>query len=103
MNEPPQKEPKFEISVQPDDLVGVYANFAVVHHSQFEFTIDFIRNEFSGVAAGKGKHVARVTLSPLMVSQLIDALNGNWQKYAQKALPKEIYDAGQDDGKDGGE
>ena len=34
--------------------------------------------------------MARVSVSPLMVTQLIEALNDNWQKYAEKAMPREI-------------
>lgn len=34
--------------------------------------------------------VARVSVSPLFITQLIDALNSNWQEYAEKALPKEV-------------
>lgn len=99
----PQEGQGFEVAVEPADLVGVYSNVAVVHHSQYEFTIDFLRNEFSGIAAGKAKLVSRVTLSPLMVSQLIDALNENWTNYAQKALPREVYDDGGDEAPPSGE
>jgi hypothetical protein len=38
--------------------------------------------------------VARVNLSPLMVTQLIEALETNWATYAQKAMPREV-DGGQ--------
>jgi hypothetical protein len=34
--------------------------------------------------------VARVAVSPLFITQLIDALNSNWQAYAAKAMPREI-------------
>ena len=40
--------------------------------------------------------MARVSVSPLFVTQLIDTLQGNWQKFAAKALPKEVYDAESD-------
>ena len=36
--------------------------------------------------------VARVNVSPLFITQLIDALQQNWEKYARKALPKEVHD-----------
>jgi len=39
--------------------------------------------------------VSRVSVSPLFVTQLIDALNQNWNTYAEKALPKEVQ--GSDD------
>ena len=41
--------------------------------------------------------VARVNLSPLMVTQLMEALKENWQNYAEKALPKEVRGDDSDD------
>jgi len=41
----------------------------------------------------QGVVVARVNVSPLFVTQLIDALNANWAKYAKKAMPREVQDA----------
>ncbi|MEZ5193253.1 MAG: hypothetical protein R2734_12565 [Nocardioides sp.] len=37
-----------------------------------------------------GQVVARVNLSPLMVTLLMDALDQNWRKYAAKALPTDL-------------
>ena len=37
-----------------------------------------------------GKVVARVNLSPLMVTQLMEALETNWEKYADRALPHDL-------------
>lgn len=73
---------------------GVWANFAGVSHSEHEFTIDFMRLDYSHVDADdkiQGIVVARVGVSPLFVRQLITALEDNWGKYAQKAMPKEVY------------
>ena len=41
---------------------------------------------------GRGIVVSRVAVSPLFVTQLIEALTDNWQKYAQKAMPQEVRD-----------
>ncbi|MFN8190711.1 MAG: hypothetical protein U0R78_09770 [Nocardioidaceae bacterium] len=70
--------------------------------SPYEFTIDFVRLDFAhGTSTTMpGQVVARVSLSPLMVSQL-DALDQNWQKYAAHALPG-LGDAGLDPGSDPG-
>ena len=68
---------------------GTYANFATVVHSEHEFTVDFVRLDF---ASKQGIVVSRVALSPLMVSQLIDALQTNWAEYAKKAMPREVND-----------
>ncbi|MFN8190427.1 MAG: DUF3467 domain-containing protein [Nocardioidaceae bacterium] len=93
----------FQISVPESMTGGVWANFAAVSHSPYEFTIDFVRLDFAhGTSTTMpGQVVARVNLSPLMVSQLLDALDQNWQKYAAHALPG-LDDAGLDPGSDPG-
>lgn len=88
-----QQEQHLEITLPEQHRGGVWSNFAVVTHSPYEFTIDFARLEPGGGAIV----VSRVNLSPLMVSQLLDALQDNWAKYAQKAMPKEINGHGSDD------
>ena len=93
MSEPPVPQQP-EIILDPSTLAGVYANYASVSHSEHEFTLDFVRLDYASMAAtppGRGIVVARVSVSPLFISQLIDALAHNWQNYAKKALPKEIY------------
>ncbi len=82
---------------------GSWANFALVHHSEHEFTIDFIRVDYATVSeegATQGIVVARVAVSPLFVRQLISALEDNWAKYAKKAMPREVYgdESGSGDG-----
>lgn len=80
----------FQISVPEAVSGGVWANFAAVSHSPYEFTIDFVRLDFARQSEGltPGQVVARVNLSPLMVTQLMEALESNWQKYADRALPR---------------
>jgi hypothetical protein len=81
------------IHTQPDQLGGVWANAAAVRHSPHEFTIDFLRCDFDDQGKAKaGILVQRVNMSPLFVTQLITALQDNWSKYADKAMPKEIGD-----------
>ncbi|HUW88088.1 MAG TPA: DUF3467 domain-containing protein [Candidatus Paceibacterota bacterium] len=84
------------IALQMDmkDMGGVWANFASVKHSQYEFTIDFARLDFDPEGNATGVVVSRVNLSPLFVSQLIDALQVNWQIYSDKAMPPEVRDHG---------
>lgn len=82
------------VIIEPQQMAGVWANFARVSHSPFEFTLDFVRLDF-GTDPVSGIVVARVSVSPLFITQLVDALNLNWQKYAEKALPKEVQ-GGQD-------
>ena len=80
-----------EVQIRLEDVGGVWANFAMVRHSPFEFTIDFSRLDF-GSQPPQGVVVSRVNLSPLFVRQLMDALQENWQAYAEKALPPEARD-----------
>jgi len=82
------------ILLDPSQFAGVWANFARVSHSEHEFTLDFIRIDHT-MTPPQGIVVSRVSVSPLFVTQLIDALNQNWNTYAEKALPKEVQ--GSDD------
>jgi hypothetical protein len=75
-------------------MAGVWANFARVSHSEHEFTLDFVRIDYANKPPN-GIVVARVSVSPLFVSQLIDALQSNWNEYARKALPREVYEDGE--------
>jgi hypothetical protein len=78
-----------EILLPPEMLSGVWANWAQVSHSPHEFTLDFVRIDSTAPPPGRGIVVARVSVSPLFVTQLIDALTDNWRSYAEKAMPEE--------------
>ena len=77
-----------EITISHEIQGGVYSNFAVVKHTPYEFTIDFARLDYTD-APPSGVVVSRVNLSPLLVRQLMDALEENWATYAERALPPE--------------
>jgi hypothetical protein len=83
-----------EIILRQELMPGVWANFAQVSHSQHEFTIDFVRMDGTAPPPGRGIVVARVSMSPLFITQLIDALQQNWSGYAQKAMPHDIMEGG---------
>lgn len=87
----PGQERVLEISIDQAQAGGVWANFARVHHSEHEFTIDFVRIDYAAQPNLTGVVVSRVGVSPLFVTQLIHALQDNWEKYARKAMPKEVY------------
>jgi hypothetical protein len=80
-----------QIIMNPEQMAGVWANFARVSQSPFEFTLDFVRLDHSMIPPN-GIVVARVSVSPLFITQLIDALSGQWKLYADKAMPKEAQD-----------
>ena len=91
----PAEQSSPEILADQQTLGGVYANYAQVGHTIYEFTIDFVRME-GGSEPPRGVLVARVNMSPLLVSQLLAALAENWKKYAEKALPPEARHDTQD-------
>jgi hypothetical protein len=86
-------ERQINIHTSPEAMAGVYANFANVSHSDYEFTITFARvdhevedEEVPGVV------VSRVALSPRFLRELIDALEDNYSKWRTregiKSLPE---------------
>lgn len=70
------------IHFQPEHIAGVYANFANVSHSEYEFTITFARvdHEVEG-AEIPGIVVSRVNLSGRFMRELIDAMEDNYSKW----------------------
>jgi hypothetical protein len=92
MSEQPNDPQQVHVSLEMPDTHkgGVWANFARVSHSPYEFTLDFARIDFATAPDMQGVVVARVNLSPLMVTQLIEALETNWATYAAKAMPREV-------------
>ncbi len=78
-------ERHLNIHFSPEIMAGVYANFANVSHSDYEFTVTFARvdheveeEEVPGVV------VARVNLSPRFMKELIDAMGDNYSKWQTK-------------------
>ena len=76
------RERHINLHISPEMMAGVYANFANVCHSDYEFTITFARvdhevedEEIPGVV------VSRVNLSPRFMRELIDAMEDNWSKW----------------------
>ncbi|MDX6523586.1 MAG: hypothetical protein QOI17_1099 [Gaiellales bacterium] len=75
-------ERHLNIHFTPEIMAGVYANFANVSHSPYEFTITFARvdheveeEEVPGVV------VSRVNLSPRFMEELIEAMEDNYSKW----------------------
>jgi hypothetical protein len=75
-------EKRLNIHLDPTDIAGVYANFANISFSRYEFTLTFARIEHE-VEEGDvpGAVVARVNASPRFVEELIQALQDSWWKY----------------------
>ena len=81
MDEEPQ-ERQLNIHLDPENLAGVYANFANVSFSDYEFTLTFARIDHE-VEEGDvpGVVVARVNMSPRFMRELIDAMEDNYSKW----------------------
>src|ERR1700747_724363 len=86
-------EGRLNIHLDPADIPGVYANFANISFSRYEFTLTFARIEHE-VEEGDvpGAVVARVNASPRFVEELMAALQDSWAKWqpteATRTLPE---------------
>ena len=80
-NEQEKKELNIQIQLDDDIAQGVYANFAVVNHTETEFTLDFI---YLQPQQPRGKVRTRVITSPNHTKRLIMALQDNLRKYEEK-------------------
>ena len=80
--QPGAGERRLNIHLDPAQVGGVYANFANITFSRYEFTLTFARIEHE-VEAGDvpGAVVARVNASPRFVEELIAALTDSWSKF----------------------
>ena len=76
-------ERHLNIHLDPEVMAGVYANFANVSFSDYEFTITFARIDHE-VEQGDvpGVVVARVNMSTKFMQELMAAMQDSWSKYA---------------------
>jgi len=95
MDDPNRPERHINIHFSPDIMAGVYANFANVSHSDYEFTITFARvdhevedDEIPGVV------VSRINLSPRFMRELIDAMQDNYSKWQTREGIKNLPEYG---------
>ena len=78
----PGAERHINIHLSPEIMGGVYANFANVSHSDYEFTVTFARVDHEVEAEEvPGVVVSRVNLSPRFMRELIDAMEDNYSKW----------------------
>ena len=89
------------IHLDPEHLSGVYANFANISFSPYEFTITFARIDHE-VEEGDvpGVVVARVNMSTKFMEELLAAIQDSWSKWQTtegiRNLP-EVGDENNDD------
>ena len=95
MAEDPQ-ERHFNIQTTPEIMMGVYANFANVSHSDYEFTVTFARVDHE-VEEGEvpGVVVSRVNVSPRFMRELIDAMQDNYSKWQTREGIKNLPEFGE--------
>ena len=77
-NNPKEKQNQINIELSEEIAEGVYANLAMIAHSNSEFVIDFIRL-MPGVPKAKVK--SRVVITPEHAKRLLSALDDNIKKY----------------------
>jgi Protein of unknown function (DUF3467) len=85
-------------------MAGVYANFANVSHSDYEFTLTFARVEHEveeesapGVIELPGVVVSSVNMSPRFARELIDALEDAWSKWQTRQGIKNLPEYSRDE------
>lgn len=78
-------ERQLNIHLDPEHLAGVYANFANVSFSDYEFTITFARIERESEEGDiSGVVTSRVNLSPRFMRELLDAMTDSWSKWSTR-------------------
>jgi len=79
-------------------MAGVYANFANVSSSDYEFTITFARVQHEiDEAEIEGVIVASVNMSPRLVRELMDALEDAWSKHQTRQGIQNLPEVDDDD------
>ncbi|MEQ8715106.1 MAG: DUF3467 domain-containing protein [Cyclobacteriaceae bacterium] len=73
-----KKQNQLNIELPEEIAEGVYANLAMIAHSNSEFVVDFIRL-MPGVPKAKVK--SRIVLTPEHAKRLLQALEDNVNKY----------------------
>ena len=96
MSDDGERERHINMHMSPEVMAGVYANFANVSHSDYEFTITFARvdhevedEEIPGVV------VTRLNISATFMRELIDAMEDNYSKWRTREGIKNLPEFGQ--------
>jgi len=91
-------ERHINIHLSPEIMGGVYANFANVSHSDYEFTVTFARVDHEVESEEvPGVVVSRVNLSPRFMRELIDAMEDNYSKWRTREGIKNLPEYGGDE------
>jgi hypothetical protein len=75
-------ERRINLQIDERHLSGVYANFANVSFSNYEFTVTFSRIDYEMEEGDlPGVVVSRVNMSPTFMRELVEAMQDAWSKY----------------------
>ena len=75
-------ERRINLQIDERHLGGVYANFANVSFSNYEFTVTFSRIDYEMEEGDlPGVVVSRVNMSPTFMHELLEAMQDAWSKY----------------------
>jgi len=88
-------ERRINIHATPEVMAGTYANFANVSHSDYEFSITFIRldHESETEEEVNGVVVSRVNMSARFCRELLEAMNDNLSKWQAAENIKNLPEA----------
>ena len=78
------KPQQVQIKADEKELLGLYANLAMIHHNAEEFTMNFI---YIFPNTPQGKLVSSVILSPGHAKRLLHALAENINRYEAQFGP----------------
>jgi Protein of unknown function (DUF3467) len=86
------QEKHINIHATPEMMAGVYANFANVSHSEYEFSITFVRLDHENEESEElnGVVVTRVNMSARFMKELLDAMNDNYGKWQARENIKNL-------------
>jgi hypothetical protein len=78
--------PKQQVQIKADEreLLGQYANLAMIHHNGEEFTLNFV---YLFPTVPQGKLVASLIVSPAHAKRLLHALEENITRYEAQFGP----------------
>ena len=79
------QERQLNIHLDPEQMAGVYANFANITYSQYEFTITFARVDHE-IEEGDvpGVVVSRVNMSQQFFQELLAAMQDSYSKWSTR-------------------
>ena len=85
---------QLNIHLDPEMMGGVYANFANISFSDYEFTLTFARIDHE-VEEGDipGVVVSRVNVSPRFMQELLEAMQDSWSKWSTREGIKNLPEA----------